>query len=157
MEKPIFKQKQVALQIKEPGGEVRTENQRCLFLDAEPNIVITMARFGEFDVTHYPSGLRIMGGNQRLVHTQILLLHLVIFIIEKGIDASGTGEDLKKDFAKFADGRISGDANFKSWLALNRSNIGNEEFPWESSDDKDSPNQMCLALMEQLGALCVSQ
>ena len=157
MEKPIFKHRTIAIAVLNSEGQQVTENHRCLYLEVEPNIVITMVQFGRFDVTHAPSGLKMLQGFERVINAQSQLVSLVRFIIEKGVDASVGAEEFRTRLQKLSDAKMSSDStlNFGSWLSINRNSFTTEEFPWEN--EEEGPHAELTKKLRELETLCGSQ
>lgn len=119
-------------------------------IDEIPYLAVTMSNFGRFEVTHVPSGCRIVGGFERAVNAFVAMAEVQLALDELGIDLSQNNYDkLRADIiAKDKECKIIG-MTFREWITLSVT-IGafGGEFPWESEDD--SPYCRFEELMNKL-------
>lgn len=117
--------------------------------DYTPYLAVTMCVFGQFEVTHVPSGRRLIGGFERAVNAFVSMLELQLAINELGIDASGDNDAFRSEInAKDKQCETLG-MTIKQWIGINTT-IGNicSEFPWET--DEEGPHSTLEKLMNQL-------
>ena len=137
--------------------EVPTENGLvCVpasnHCDETPYFAITMCTFGSFEVTHVPSGRRIIGGFERAVSAFVCMLELQLAINELSIDASGDYDAVRAEIkGKDRHCDAFNGLTIREWIGLN-STIGNicSEFPWET--EQEGPHSELKKLMEKLKA-----
>ncbi|HHY0482700.1 hypothetical protein [Vibrio parahaemolyticus] len=117
--------------------------------DHTPYLAVTMCTFGQFEVTHVPSGYRLIGNFERAVNAFVSMFQFQLAINELGIDASGgniafLSEINEKDKQCEALGMT-----IKQWIGINTT-IGNicSEFPWET--DEEGPHAELEKLMTKL-------
>lgn len=134
--------------------EVPTEKGRILVpatnhVEETPYLAVTMCVFGQFEVTHVPSGFRLIGGYERAVNAFVSMAQLQLALNELGIDASGSNEAFKAQIAEKDKSCESLGMSLREWIALNTT-IGNfcSEFPWET--DEEGPHAELEKLMKQL-------
>ncbi|UPR55263.1 hypothetical protein ITG09_24375 (plasmid) [Vibrio cyclitrophicus] len=114
-----------------------------------PFLAVTMTQFGLFEVTHVPSGYRLVGDFERAVNAYVAMAEAQLALNELKVDSSLDGELFKSDLiAKDKECEILG-MSFRQWMGLHAAIGGfSSEFPWEG--DEDSPHSTLKNLMNKL-------
>ena len=139
------KQRQIKVATQDGMIPVPTTNET----PETPYLAVTMTVFGQFEVTHVPSGLRLVGGFERAVNAFVSMLSLQLAFNELSIDASGSQDDVKAELKEKDKECESLGMTIRQWIALNTT-VGNfcSEFPWET--DEEGPHAELRKLMAKL-------
>ncbi|UKA04979.1 hypothetical protein [Photobacterium damselae] len=114
-----------------------------------PHLAVTMTQFGLFEVTHVPSGYKLVGGFERACNAFIAMAEAQLAFNELQIDSSldhieFTSEASKKDKYCKALGMT-----FLQWINIHKTiEHFSDEFPWEDQDD--NPHTKLEKLMKEL-------
>ena len=106
-------------------------------IDAIPHLAVTMTNFGQFEISHVPSGYRLLGGFERVINAYVSMVQLQLALNELDVDTSVTREKLKEQISKNDKPcKELGDITLRQWIALSVT-VGNfcSEFPWENSEE----------------------
>lgn len=117
--------------------------------DEIPNLAVTMTRFGLFEVTHVPSGFRLVGDFERAVNALVAMAELQLALNELEIDTSQNSDNFRAEIMKKDKDCESLGMSIRQWIGLHTT-VGNfcGEFPWESYDE--SPHAELEKLMTKL-------
>ena len=117
--------------------------------DEIPNLAVTMTTFGLFEVTHVPSGFRLVGNFERAVNAFVAMAQIQLALNELEIDSSQNGDDFRAEIMEKNKECKSLGMTFRQWIGLHAT-IGNfsGEFPWEGADE--GPHAELEKLMAQL-------
>lgn len=118
-----------------------------------PHLAVTMCVFGQFEVTHVSSGLRLVGGFERAVNALVFMSQLQLAINELGIDASGNADSFKSEITTKDKHCECLGMKLMEWMHLNTM-LGKfcSEFPWET--DEEGPVAELMKLNKKLGVEC---
>ncbi len=117
-----------------------------------PYLAVTMCVFGQFEVSHVPSGRRLVGGFERAVNAFVSMFELQLAINELCIDASGDNDAFRTEINdKDKQCEALGGMTIRQWIGINTT-LGNicSEFPWET--DQEGPHAELEKLMAKLKA-----
>lgn len=122
--------------------EVITQ-EGCIFVpssnevDEVPFLAVTMCVFGQFEVTHVPSGRKLVGGFERAVNAFVSMFELQLAINELKVDLNGDYKYVQQQVKdKDNECEALGGLTLKQWISVNTT-IGNicSEFPWETENE----------------------
>jgi hypothetical protein len=112
-----------------------------------PGLAVTMSCFGTFEVTHVPSGRRMLGTYERWGTAALILAELAAIGRAHGVDYTAPSDvvvpalralyDVPVPFpdATSSSQGVTRPLTVKEWFQITRDDFASDEFPWESPDD----------------------
>ena len=144
---PPFMGKQRKIVVPTTKGNIQVPASNLI--EGIPDLAVTMTSFTRFEVTHVPSGLRLVGNFERAVNALIAMAEMQLAFNELGINTSLSHDELKKEIA--SKDRKCGALGMKicEWVGLHQTVASfSGEFPWEGGDD--CPHNKLENLMAQI-------